>query len=1262
MELDESEDEQSPKTENQKVLDETTNTEIGACDQQQYTGFVSTLSLTALGHIFWIYAAVGISMGALFLIIGIFGLCTMVLKIKNKKRKEEFFKRNGGLLLQQQTSGDKGSIEKTLFSTKELEKATDKFNQNRILGRGGRGTVYKVMLTDGQIVAVKKSKIVDESQLEQFINEVAILSQLNHRNVVKLLGCCLETELPLLVYDFISNGMLFKHIHDQSNEFLLSWEMRLRIATEVAGALAYLHSSTSIPIQNRDIKSTNILLDDNVGLLVQLDNTQTTDILWRQKQVCTFSSLQGKNRGKIEEKLNKYRAKVSDFGTSRSIAIDQTHLTTLVKGTFGYLDPEYFQSSQFTEKSDVYSFGVVLVELLTGEKPISMTRTSAQRSLATHFLLSEEENHLFEIIDPRVLNEGTKEELVAVANLARRCLNLNGKYRPTMKEVATELEGIGTSNKSSTVQTNFQEVTTKVEGIGRSNNQSSAVQTNFQELGCTGGAESVVFSDSDSTSMDLNFYNSITSSSDGQPSVWVGRYSISETFVKMHEVGLGIFLAPAPPSAVAAAPSLAKPGCQDHCGNVSIPYPFGIGSNCYLNQRYAVTCNQSLNPPEPYLTSSGLRVLNVSLTNQTIIINNPVVTGCGNSPRHGVSVTNKSLEGTPFLFSREYNKFVVLGCGNAILDHDGIVTAGCSSFCYENSTTPVMGCYGINCCQTTIPFLLNMYNVNLSAQQDCLSGFLVDEDWIGEYNSSNPRYSLQNLGLVPVVLRWTLQEGDIQSCRGGTTTAKYRLPGNTTIKTWRCACELAEEGNPYLPNGCQDTIGLAWLKVTYFNLFCELLVVEECANCRGKCRPNATDSSFWCQTSQTKSSKKDVILGVGISMGALFLIMGIFWLYKIILRIHNKKRKEKFFKRNGGLLLQQQTSVDKGSIQKTLFSAKELEKATDNFNQNRILGQGGQGTVYKGMLTDGRIVAVKKSKKVDESQLEQFINEVAILSELNHRNVVKLLGCCLETEVPLLVYEFISNGTLFKHIQDQSNELPLSWEMRLCIATEVAGALAYLHSSTSIPIYHRDIKSTNILLDDKCKAKVSDFGTSRSIAIDQTHLTTIVKGTFGYLDPEYFQSSQFTEKSDVYSFGVVLVELLTGKKPISMTRTDEQRSLATHFLLSEEENRLFEIFDPRVLKEGTKEELMAVANLARRCLNLSGKNRPTMKEVATELEGIGMSNKKSSTVQTNFQELGCTGGAESVVLSYGNSTSMELILYNSITSSSDGQPLLRNYV
>ncbi|XP_027185000.1 wall-associated receptor kinase-like 9 [Coffea eugenioides] len=403
------------------------------------------------------------------------------------------------------------------------------------------------------------------------------------------------------------------------------------------------------------------------------------------------------------------------------------------------------------------------------------------------------------------------------------------------------------------------------------------------------------------------------------------------------------------------------------------------------------------------------------------------------------------------------------------------------------------------------------------------------------------------------------------------------------------------------------------------------------------------------------------IHGSSAGVGVVFLMIAAYASYKIVKKRRNRKRQEKFFKRNGGLLLQQQLSADEGAVEKTmLFSAKELNKASDGFNKNRILGQGGQGTVYKGMLTDGRIVAIKKSKKVDENQLEQFINEVVILSQINHRNVVKLLGCCLETEVPLLVYEFIPNGTLFTLIHNGNNEeLPLTWNLRLRIATEVAGALAYLHSAVSIPIFHRDIKSSNILLDEKYVAKVSDFGTSRSVAIDKTHLTTVVKGTFGYLDPEYFQSSQFTEKSDVYSFGVVLAELLTRQKPISSAATDEtcNLSLATRFLISMEEDSLENILDPQLVNQENEQEVTAVAKLAQRCLNLNGKKRPTMKEVAIGLESLKLSSVQSTTPE-NFQSPSCTEGESFVSFNNNYAWTTE---GDSFRSASDVHPLLNKH-
>ena len=204
--------------------------------------------------------------------------------------------------------------------------------------------------------------------------------------------------------------------------------------------------------------------------------------------------------------------------------------------------------------------------------------------------------------------------------------------------------------------------------------------------------------------------------------------------------------------------------------------------------------------------------------------------------------------------------------------------------------------------------------------------------------------------------------------------------------------------------------------------------------------------------------------------------------------------------------------------------------------------------------------------------------------------------------MPLLVYECISNGTLFDHIHNRSGqeESSLTLELRLKVATEIAEALAYLHSEICTPIVHRDVKTANILLDANYTAKVSDFGASRLIPLDADQIPTFVQGTFGYLDPEYMHSSQLTEKSDVYSFGVVLAELLTSRKAVSFDVLEvEYRNLAMCFVSALKEDRLAEILDSSIVNEDRLEALKEVANIAEKWLRVKGEERPSMKEVLT---------------------------------------------------------------
>ncbi|XP_042478212.1 wall-associated receptor kinase-like 1 [Macadamia integrifolia] len=640
-------------------------------------------------------------------------------------------------------------------------------------------------------------------------------------------------------------------------------------------------------------------------------------------------------------------------------------------------------------------------------------------------------------------------------------------------------------------------------------------------------------------------------------------------------------VSPTPSFFPAAETPMAKDGCKENCGNISIPYPFGIGNECYFDKSFEILCNDTnSNPSVPFLQYPDVEVLEFLPDYAVRVVYTSVASTCSQS---GSTELSEAID-FPFTFSVTHNNFNAIGCdisaGFTRLN-GGNNSNGCMSVCVNN-TMPTMNsiissCSGDGCCKTTVPSNVQLYDVKVfnldvsGASNSCGVAFLADANFsdYNQFDLSSISNALNSTNYrIPVVFDWVIANSTCEEARKVSSVQGYACGKNTYCidsnngPGYRCSCSEGFQGNPYLPDGCKGSKAGTPLVVM-------------------------------------------VILGTGIAMALIILTAVSLWLYSLYVKRQKIKLKQKFFKKNGGLLLQQQVSSHDHSVEKIkICCIEELEKATDNFNGSRILGNGGSGTVYKGMLSDGRMVAIKKSNIVDESQIGQFINEVVILAQINHRNIVKLLGCCLETQVPLLVYEFVLNGTLSYHLHGEGQVSSLSWENRLRIATEIAGAVAYLHSSATNPIFHRDIKSSNILLDENYRTKVADFGISRTVPIDRTHLTTLVQGTFGYLDPEYFHSSQFTEKSDVYSFGVVLAELLTGQKAVFFNDFHEEKGLAMHFISALKENFLFEVLETRVVNEGNIDQLLAISRLAKKCLKVNGKKRPAMKEVAAALEGL----------------------------------------------------------
>ncbi|KAM3214798.1 hypothetical protein ACQJBY_067015 [Aegilops geniculata] len=643
-------------------------------------------------------------------------------------------------------------------------------------------------------------------------------------------------------------------------------------------------------------------------------------------------------------------------------------------------------------------------------------------------------------------------------------------------------------------------------------------------------------------------------------------------------------------SGAAPAP-IGKHGCETRCGDVSVPYPFGLGPDrCSAAADFKVTCVHgyttgtrpgAASRPRLFLSDyRGFEIMEISVENRTVSGVSPTIfsnAAINSTIRRSMGFgdnrwKNTRPPSTSYLVATGCNVQVTLLFTTPAGTHS--YTTGCSSYCSGSSviTDNDVRNYGVGFCTTPVVSYLASYTVELKrlAGNSTINNdlpvhvFIAEEGWFGPDRAVD----LMNLGarrsrlkakdehlLVPLTLDWVCIHG---SCNAS-------VNANCTTLDNVCHCNPGYKGNPYLTDGCQN--------------------VDECMQ--------PMDHGCF-----------GLIIGLSIATSASSILFFLGGLLIIRMLKHHKaeKLKQKFFNQNHGQLLQQLVSQRSDIGGRMIIPLKEIEKATNNFDQTRKLGGGGHGTVYKGILSDLHVVAIKRSNIMVQREIDEFINEVAILSQINHKNIVKLHGCCLETEVPLLAYEFISNGTLGDHLHNESPK-SISWSGRLRIGSEVGRAIAYLHSAVLVPIIHRDIKSSNILLDDAFTAKVSDFGASRYIPIDQTGRTeTAVQGTIGYLDPMYYYTGRLSEKSDVYSFGILLVELLTRKMP-TMYRTSAGDGLVAQFVELLEEGKLVDILDSQVVEEGGS-EVEEVAALAATCIKLIGEDRPTMRQVEMALEGI----------------------------------------------------------
>ncbi|KAG8090412.1 hypothetical protein GUJ93_ZPchr0011g27723 [Zizania palustris] len=567
-----------------------------------------------------------------------------------------------------------------------------------------------------------------------------------------------------------------------------------------------------------------------------------------------------------------------------------------------------------------------------------------------------------------------------------------------------------------------------------------------------------------------------------------------------------VALALAPLSMSAASTQRSSCPHSNKCGVLDIPYPFGIGDDCAW-PGFTLTCNGSFSPPKLYY--DDIQIIDITLEKGQMRGYTFVAYFCNNSTNTTTVSSSFStwlnLTDTPFLVAPTSNEFTAIGC-DALAQlggrDDGSFLTGCITTCTSLDTAAKDGerCTGLGCCQVpSIPANLSSTNINWGNKNDgngnvrnsawsyspCSYAFVAEKGW---YNFSRQDLSRRNGSksfvedsdgkkYVPTVLDWAIRNNG--SCSSAKTASACVSNYSECINApngegYLCQCSAGYAGNPYVTGagGCKNINE------------CDPSIYKEQYPCTdGTCHDLQGSFECKCKFGGRKDSKDDkvcrpVLSKVAIMLIAITCVIAILSILLILLfMVHEKKKLRENFIKNGGQVLK--------NIGIEIYTKEDIKKITNNYHTH--IGNGAFGEVFKGKVNNNRQVAVKRSIQSEihhhNGSKEDFANEINIQSEIRHKNVVRLVGCCLETNIPMLVFEYIPNGSLHDVLHGKGNDakLSLTLEKRLAIAIGSAEALDYMHSSASQKILHGDVKSGNILLDGLFVPKVSDFGISRRV-------------------------------------------------------------------------------------------------------------------------------------------------------------------------------------